>query len=168
MILTEQLKQIPDHRHIRGRRHPLWMRLILRLLGFLGGYRGYRPLADFVRVHEGSLRNLLSLGDDQPMPSYSTFRRTSLTVDSQGWASAYNAWSLATLPPAVGVLASIDGKSIRSTSVGGPTAAQKFISVVSMYEHQLGVLYLRLMENAKASEIHVAHASMAEVLEYSI
>jgi len=164
MILIEQLKQIPDPRHIRGRRHPLWMLLILSLLGFLCGYRGYRPLADFVRVHEASLRGLLSLGDDQPMPSYSTFRRTSLTVDPQGWASAYNAWSLATLPPAVGVLTSIDGKSIRSTSVGGQTAAQNFITVVSMYERQLGVLHLRLMENAKTSEIHVAQALMAEVL----
>jgi hypothetical protein len=61
-------------------------------------------------------------------------------------------------------LASIDGKSIRSTSIGGPTAAQNFITVVSMHERQPGVLHLRLMENPKASENHVAQALMAEVL----
>ncbi|WP_008311218.1 hypothetical protein [Leptolyngbya sp. PCC 6406] len=33
MPLIEQLKQIPDHRHLRGRRHPLWMLLILSLQG---------------------------------------------------------------------------------------------------------------------------------------
>ncbi|WP_367889293.1 transposase family protein [Leptolyngbya iicbica] len=43
----EQLKQIPDERHWRGRRHPLWMVLCLSLLSFLCGYRGYRPLTDF-------------------------------------------------------------------------------------------------------------------------
>lgn len=164
MTLIEQLKQIPDHRHLRGRRHPLWMLLILSLLGFLCGYRGYRPLADFAQQYEAPLRELLGLADDQPMPSYSTFRRTSLTVDSQGWASAYNAWSMATIPAVVDVLASIDGKSIRCTSVGGQTADQNFSTVVSMYERHLGVLYLRLMENAKSSEIHVAQDLMAEVL----
>jgi hypothetical protein len=83
----EQLKQIPDHCHLRGRQHPLWMLLILSLLEFLYGYRGYRPLADFAREHDASLRDLLALGDDQPMPSHSTFRRTSLMVDPQGWVS---------------------------------------------------------------------------------
>ncbi|WP_008309409.1 transposase family protein [Leptolyngbya sp. PCC 6406] len=76
MTLIEQLKQIPDHRHLRGRRHPLWMLLILSLLGFLCGYRGYRPLADFAQQHEAQLRELHRLADAQPMPSYSTLRRT--------------------------------------------------------------------------------------------
>lgn len=47
MTLIEQLKQIPDSRHCRGLKHPLWMILMLSLFGFLCGYQGYRPLADF-------------------------------------------------------------------------------------------------------------------------
>lgn len=69
MSLITQLKQISDPRHLRGRRHELWVILFLSLLGFLCGYSGYRPLASFCRNHEPSLRLLLSLSDDQPLPS---------------------------------------------------------------------------------------------------
>ncbi|MBC7823016.1 MAG: transposase family protein [Candidatus Parcubacteria bacterium] len=55
MTLIEQLKQIPDPRKIKGRRHPWRMILFLSLLGFLCGYRGYRPLADFCWHHQSSL-----------------------------------------------------------------------------------------------------------------
>ncbi|NEQ47047.1 MAG: transposase family protein [Leptolyngbya sp. SIOISBB] len=89
MALIEQLKQIPDHRHCRGQRHPLWMVLWLSLLGFLCGYRGYRPLADFVQQHGPTLRAFLDLPQYQPMPSYSTFHRTALGVDPQGWVEAF-------------------------------------------------------------------------------
>ncbi|WP_334785045.1 hypothetical protein [Nostoc sp.] len=33
MNLVEQLQQVPDYRHIRGRRHELWLVLLLILLG---------------------------------------------------------------------------------------------------------------------------------------
>jgi len=164
MVLIEQLKQIPDHRHLRGRRHPLWMILMMSVLGFLCGYRGYRPLADFATLYADDLRQILGLAEEQPMPSYSTFRRTSLTVDSRGWVAAFNAWAIATLPLVDEALVSIDGKSLRCTSVGGQTAGQNFTTMVSMYERHLGVIHLQQMENAKASEIHVAQALMAEVL----
>lgn len=58
-------------------------------------------------------------------------------------------------------LLSIDGKSIRSTTTGGNRTAQNFISVVSVYSQQLGVLQLSLMQNAQVSEIHVAQALLA-------
>lgn len=163
MTLIEQLKQIRDPRYIRGLRHPLWMLLMLSLLGFLCGYRGYRPLADFCCQHESSLRDLLELAPTQAMPSYSTFRRTSLQVDLQGWVETFNAWSGSTLPSDIAALWSIDGKSIRSTSTGGNTSAQNFMSVVSVYEQRLGVLRLSLMENAKVSEIQVAQALIAQL-----
>ena len=62
MSLITQLKQISDPRHLRGRRHKLWVIFFLCLLGFLCGYPGYRPLASFCRNHEPSLRLLLGWG----------------------------------------------------------------------------------------------------------
>lgn len=52
--LVERLTQIPDYRKGKGKRHTLWLVLMLVLLGTLCGYRGYRPLADFSRQHGGT------------------------------------------------------------------------------------------------------------------
>jgi predicted transposase YbfD/YdcC len=163
MPLIEQLKQIPDPRHIKGRRHPLWMILFFSLLGFLCGYAGYRPLADFCRQHPSSLRSLLGLPAGQAMPSYSTFRRSFLHVSPQGWIETFNHWAVATLPASVEGLLSLDGKSIRCTSTGGNSQEQNFVSFVSLYGQQVGVVQLLMMENKKCSEIHVAQALIAQL-----
>jgi predicted transposase YbfD/YdcC len=157
MTLIHQLKQIPDPRHLKGRRHPLWMLMFLSLLGVVCGYSGYRPLADFCVKHEPELRRLLELPETQRMPSYSTFRRSFLDLPPQGWVDAFNVWALASLPANLAAhLWSIDGKSIRCTSTGGNSANQNFVSLVSVYNQAMGVLRLAMMENKKCSEIHVA------------
>jgi hypothetical protein len=43
MNLIEAIKAVPDHRHKRGIRHPLWLILIIILLGSCTGYWGYKP-----------------------------------------------------------------------------------------------------------------------------
>lgn len=48
MTLIDQLKQIPDPRKRKGRKHPLWFILFLSLVGSLCNHWGYRPLAPVV------------------------------------------------------------------------------------------------------------------------
>ncbi len=166
MALISQLKQIPDPRNIRnikGRRHPLWMILFLSLMGFLCGYPGYRCLANFCDDHHTDIRRLLSLPESQAMPSYSTFRRIFLQIPPQGWIETFNVWAIATLPPLKACLLPIDGKSIRCTSTGGNGTMQNFVSLVSLYSHEVGVIQIAMMENKKCSEIHVAQALLAQL-----
>lgn len=59
--LIEQLKQISDYRKGKGKRHALWLVMMLVLLGTFCGYRGYRLLADFTHQHWQSLCELLEL-----------------------------------------------------------------------------------------------------------
>jgi predicted transposase YbfD/YdcC len=164
MTLINQLKQIPDPRHLKGRRHPLWMLMFLSLLGIVCGYSGYRPLADFCVQHDGELRRLLELPETQRLPSYSTFRRSFLDLPPQGWVDAFNVWAWASLPAHLAAyLWSIDGKSIRCTSTGGNGPHQNFVSLVSVYNQSMGVLRLAMMEHKKCSEIHVAQALIQEL-----
>ncbi len=46
--LIDYLKQIPDHRAPHGLRHPLWLVLLLIVMGMMSGYYGYRQLGRFV------------------------------------------------------------------------------------------------------------------------
>jgi hypothetical protein len=47
MKLLKALKSVPDYRSPRGKRHPLWLILLLIVMGNLAGYQGNRPLAAF-------------------------------------------------------------------------------------------------------------------------
>ncbi|NJL58023.1 ISAs1 family transposase, partial [bacterium] len=157
MSLIAQLKTIPDPRSKRGQSHPLWLVLFLALLGSMCGYWGYRPIAQFCQTHRATLCELLDLDPQTThFPSYSTFRRVFLQVDAQAWVDAFNVWALLHAPTFAGLLWSIDGKSIKCTSVGGNSSAQNFATLVSVYGQQVGVVQLSLMYNAKESEIGVA------------
>ncbi len=94
MNLVEQLQQIPDTRHLRVKRHELWLVIFLILLGAMTGYWGYRPLADFTVVHRQNLINLLNLPPTVKFPSYSTFRRVILNLDFQHFTDLFNSWEL--------------------------------------------------------------------------
>ena len=97
--LLEQLQQVPDYRHIRGRRHELWLVLFVILLGAMTGYWGYRPLEDFTKIHKQSLIELLNLNETIKFPSYSTFRRVLKTVDFQPLTDLFNNWASVFVPP---------------------------------------------------------------------
>jgi predicted transposase YbfD/YdcC len=74
MNLIEAIKAVPDHRHPRGIRHPLWLILTIILLGSCTGYWGYKPLVDFTKNHRQTLLKLFNLPEDTRFPSDSTFR----------------------------------------------------------------------------------------------
>ena len=164
MTLIEQLKTTPDPRGKRGERHPLWLLLFVSLLGSLCGYWGYRPLAKFCKKHRKTFLKLLTLDSVQViLPSYSTFRRIFQLVNAQDWVDAFNVWAIAHAPEFAGKLWSIDGKSIRCTSVGGNTSDQDFAMLVSVYGQKAGVVQMELMYNAKINEVAVAQRLIKRV-----
>ncbi|PZV11303.1 MAG: hypothetical protein DCF22_14850 [Leptolyngbya sp.] len=50
--LIEPLKTIPDWRRGRKVQHPLWVMLLMSLLGVMSGYSSLRGLEDFMKRHQ--------------------------------------------------------------------------------------------------------------------
>lgn len=160
--LIAHLKQIPDYRKAKGRRHDLWLVLMLVLLGTLCGYRGYRPLADFSAQHWPSLCALLDLPTDTRIPSYSTFRRVLQQVDFAPLVTLFNQWRQHFIPVSEPTWVAADGKSIKSTLTHYSAAYQNFVMTVSAFTHQTGVvLHLQVMDNKQTSEIEVVRQLVA-------
>lgn len=73
MSLITHLKTIPDFR--TQPRYPLWVILLLVIMGSMSGCESYRALQDFVARHQASLIEVLELPYKR-LPSFSTLRRT--------------------------------------------------------------------------------------------
>lgn len=151
--LIAKLQAIPDHRSAKGRRHDLWLLLLLILLGTFCGYRGYRPLVDFCHTHWRTLCTQLALPPETRIPSYSTFRRVLHRVDFNPLLTLFNEW-VATLfhwSETTGVAG--DGKAIKSTLSNYGDSAQSLINTVSAFTHGSGlVLHWQVADNKQGAE----------------
>jgi DDE_Tnp_1-associated len=90
--LIDYLKQIPDQRVPNGRRHPLWLILLIMILGIMSGYWGYRGLGRFVERHRRQLIEILDIPQAR-VPSYSTIRRVMMNLDYQAVTQVFNDWA---------------------------------------------------------------------------
>lgn len=160
--LIEELKQIPDYRKSKGKRHELWVVMFVVLLGSLCGYRGYRPLEDFSQQHWQTVCELVELPSSTRIPSYSTYRRVLQRVDFQPLVKLFNQWSQKMIQLEEQTWVAADGKSIRSTLKDYSESYQNFVTTVSAFTHQSGVvLRLQVMDNKQTSEIEVVRQLIA-------
>jgi hypothetical protein len=78
MSLISYLQQIPDFR--TQPRYPLWVILLLVIMGMMSGCQGYRALESFVKRHQRSLIEMLGLLY-QRLPSFLTLRQIMVRLD---------------------------------------------------------------------------------------
>ena len=112
--LMEELKKIRDFRTGKGRRHPLWLILLLVIMGTMSGCLGYRALGDFVKRHKQSLVEILEIPKKR-VPSYSTIRRVMMRVDFEELTQVFNSWASEYVELNRSEWLATDGKSIKAT-----------------------------------------------------
>ena len=164
MNLIEAIKSVPDHRHSRGIRYELWLILTIILLGSCTGYWGYKPLVEFTKNPRKTLIKLFNLPSDIRLTSDSTLRNIIQSLDFEILAVLFNVWSQQELSIDEGELMAMDGKSLKSTSVGGSSSYQNFVSIVSVYSHHHGLVFRhQVMENKQKSELEVVEELVQEL-----
>ena len=125
---------------------------------------GYKPLVDFTKNHRATLIKFFNLPLDIRFPSDSTFRNIIQSLDFEVIAVLFNIWSQQSLAITPVELMAIDGKSIKSTLVGGQSSYQNFVSMVSVYSHARGwVVRHKVMENQLRSAISVVEELIQEL-----
>ena len=151
MNLIEHLEQVRDFR--TQPRYPLSVILLLIIMGVMSGCTGYRALEDFVARHQKALLEVMDLPFKR-LPCFSTLRRTMVRVDFKSMTNAFNAWAQDTFAVSAHEQVAVDGKSIRASVRDYDKAYQDFVSIVSAFSVQQGVVIgLEPMSNLGGSEI---------------
>lgn len=163
MTLIEALQTIPDPRSSLGRRYPLWVFLLLIILGTMSGYRGYRGLARFMHRHQEHLATRLGLPRAE-LPSYSTIRRLLNAIDFDAVAKAFTDWAQAVGLLQAGDDCAVDGKGLKNTVTDAHSNQQNFVNVVSMFQLQQGVVVAQaVFDNGQESEINVVYQLLEQL-----
>jgi DDE_Tnp_1-associated len=157
MTLIEALQSIPDPRRGAGQRYPLWVFLLLIILGTMSGYRGYRGLSRFMLRHQEHLAERLGLRR-AVLPSYSTIRRLLMEIDFRAVATAFNQWAQGASLIEPGDNCAVDGKSLKNTVSDPHQCQQNFVNVVSVFQLEQGlVVGQATFENQHQSEIKAVY-----------
>ena len=159
--LIEQLKTIPDWRRGRKVRYPLWLMLLMSLLGVMSGYTSLRGLADFMKRHQSEVVELFELENPQ-LPSYPTIRRMAHHVDLNRLTEIFEGWAKHTCAVEAGEAIAVDGKALVSTGKDCSGVEQDFVNVVSACVHAHGSIIAQVsFHNGDSSEI----VSVRQLLE---
>ena len=161
--LIEQLKTIPDWRQ-GGRTvdYPLWLMLLVTLLGVMSGLSSIRGLADFMERHEQEVADFFDL-EKAKLPRYSSLQRMLRRVNAADVATIFAGWVAQHCPLEANQRIALDGKSLGSTVSAPHTAQQDFISVVSACVHQHGwVVAQTSFHHGETSEIGVVQAMLQQ------
>lgn len=135
--LLDYLRQVPDPRHARGKRHPLAAILLLVVAATLAGRTHQLGIHEWGREAEEPIRYALGFREGKT-PAASTLHEVLAALDWATFAAQLRAWSLALLAhldPECEVGLSCDGKTVKGSLREGAEVAH----LLSVFTHELGI-----------------------------
>lgn len=168
LTLIEALQQVKDFRAKRGQRYPLWVILLLIVLGTLNGATSYQALEEFAQRHYQALVDHLNLCYKR-LPSDSTLRRALMGVDFTQLAQAFVAWAKPYIDLDESRWFALDGKGLNGSITAPCEAHQQFVNLVSVFSHAQGIVVAMEQYRSNAgSEITVVEALIAALNLHSV
>jgi len=153
--LIEALQQVEDFRAKRGQRYPLWVILLLVVMGTLNGCTSYQALEEFAQRHYQALSEHLGL-EYKRLPSDSTVRRAMMGVNFNQLAQVFIRWATPYVERDESRWFAIDGKGLNGSLVGACAAHQQFVNLVSVFSHSQGIVVaMEHYQSNQGSEIEV-------------
>ena len=161
LTLIEALQQVEDFRAKRGQRYPLWVILLLVVLGTLNGCTSYQSLEEFAQRHYQALVNHLQLSLKR-LPSDSTVRRALMGVDFAQLARAFMEWAKPYIDDDESRWFAIDGKGLNGSITAPCEAHQQFVNLVSVFSQSQGIVVaLEHYHSNQGSEMEVVETLIA-------
>ena len=146
--MFEFISNLKDPRRGQGQRHKLQDVIIIVIMAILSGCQGLKGFTRFAASNEAELIDLLDL--KHGVPCYFTFRAILAGLDEQLLSQQFTSW-VKSYHPSDNFIA-LDGKAVGSTT-SSSTGVQNFISIVSAFGHQSGLVYgMKSFENGKSGE----------------
>jgi hypothetical protein len=161
ITLIEALQQVQDFRAKRGQRYPLWVILLLVVLGTLNGATSYQALEAFAQRHYQALVSHLQVSYKR-LPSDSTLRRALMGVDFAQLTQAFLVWAKPYIDLDESRWFALDGKGLNGSITAPCDTHQQFVSLVSVFSHSQGIVVaMEQYRSNQGSEIEVVERLLA-------
>jgi hypothetical protein len=149
--LSSFFSTIVDPRRSQGQRHTLKNILTISLMAILSGHQGLRGFERFAKSNAEDLTEVLGL--KHGVPCYYTFQVLFTALNEQVLVGDFITWMRQYHAQLADSFIALDGKVVKSSVNGGNTALQNFVSIVSAFGHQSGLVYgMQSFENGKSGE----------------
>lgn len=130
--LAEHLRQVPDPRINRTKKHALGDVLTVATCAILCGYTSYYDMSDFCKDYFVWLRKWLDLSGG--VPSHDTFRRVLGMVDPKHFSNVFRLWIKSAWRSVEDDQLALDGKALRG-STDGLGSIQYIVNAWSVKRH---------------------------------
>jgi hypothetical protein len=158
MTLPEMLSQVEDPRSVHGLRYQLKDLLLMCIMAIMSGHSSYRGMGRYLENNEQDFRKIFD--SYHGVPSYVQIRTVFQSIDFEKFATVFNQWAIQYISMCKGDTKSVDGKAIGATISSPHNAYQNFVSLISIFASQRGiVLHCGKIDNKKESEIPSVHYS---------
>ena len=159
--LFDSLRQIPDPRVERTKRHLLVDILVIAICGSICGAESWEEIAEFGRAKQEWFSRFLELPNG--IASHDTFRRVFLLLKAEEFERTFLEWVRVAVKLSKGAVVNIDGKELRGTHSRGSTEG---LRIVSAWAAEQAVVLGQVRTPEKSNEI-TAIPELLAVLELS-